>query len=190
MAELNMQAGSLRKGGKRRSEKLSTRIDLTPMVDLGFLLITFFFVTTTWAKPRAMAFNLPANGPSTLVAKNAALSVLACGDNKLFYYHGDLDEALKTGACGITGYGATGLRAIIRNKQEAMDRSYKGGRMEMNLLIKATPEASVQNIVSLLDEMRISGVGKYAFVDLSVGEKKWLAGTRGGVGVAGTRGGN
>jgi biopolymer transport protein ExbD len=175
MAELNGQAGPFGKGGKRRSKKLSTRIDLTPMVDLGFLLITFFFVTTTWAKPRAMTFNLPANGPSSLVGKNAALSVLACSDNKLFYYHGDLDEALKAGAYGITGYGASGLRTIIRNKQEAMDRSYKGGRREMNLLIKATREASVQNIVSLLDEMRISEVGKYAFVDLSAEERKLLA---------------
>jgi hypothetical protein len=175
MAELSVQAGSPGKGGKRRSKKLSTRIDLTPMVDLGFLLITFFFVTTTWAKPRATTFNLPANGPSTLVGKNAVLSVLACGDNKLFYYHGDLDEALKAGAYGITRYGASGLRAIILNKQEAMDRSYKGGRREMNLLIKATPEASVQNIVSILDEMRISEVGKYALLDLSAEERKLLA---------------
>ncbi|MDP4256322.1 MAG: biopolymer transporter ExbD [Bacteroidota bacterium] len=175
MAELNMQAGTSRGRSKRRSKKLSTRIDLTPMVDLGFLLITFFFVTTTWAKPRAMAFNLPADGPSTLVGKNAALSVLACGDNKLFYYHGDLGEALKAGACGITGYGAGGLRTVIRNKQEAMDRSYKGGRTEMTLLIKATPQASVRNIVSLLDEMRISGVAKYALVDLSEEEKELVA---------------
>jgi biopolymer transport protein ExbD len=175
MAELSMQAGPRRKGGSRRSKKLSTRIDLTPMVDLGFLLITFFFVTTTWAKARAMDFKMPADGPSTLVGKNATLSVVVCGNNKLFYYHGDLGEALNAGAYGITGYGASGLREIIRNKQQAMDRSYAGGRGEMNLIIKATPEASVQNIVSLLDEVRICAVGKYALVDLSAAEGELVA---------------
>lgn len=186
-----MQTGPSRNEGRRRSKKLSTRVDLTPMVDLGFLLITFFFVTTTWAKPRGMVFNLPANGPSTLVGKNAALSVLACGGDKVFYYHGDLQEALKagavgtagtaegvateTGAWGITGYGTTGIREIIHNKQESMDRWFKGGRKELTVLIKAGPEASFQNIISLLDEMHISDVGKYAFVDLSEEERKVLS---------------
>jgi biopolymer transport protein ExbD len=95
MAELNTHAGSSRRPGARRSKKLSTRVDLTPMVDLGFLLITFFIVTTTWSKPRALGLNMPAKGDSSNLGLHAALTVLAGSDNKVFYYHGRLEDALK-----------------------------------------------------------------------------------------------
>jgi biopolymer transport protein ExbD len=172
MAELTVEAGRSRKRQRRRSKKLSTRVDLTPMVDLGFLLITFFFVTTTWAKPHAMKVNLPANGDNTVLGRNAALTVLAGKDNTIFYYHGILEEALRDGSYGIIGYG--GIRDIIMQKQKAMDQFYQGGRKELMLLVKASPNASYRNIVDLLDEMRINLISKYALMDLTPEEKKLL----------------
>ena len=67
MAEINSNAGqNRRKGGVRRSKKLSTKLDLTPMVDLGFLLITFFVFTTSMSKPKAMKMILPAGDSSSM----------------------------------------------------------------------------------------------------------------------------
>jgi hypothetical protein len=172
MAEISTPAGDTRKKGGRRSKKLSTRVDMTPMVDLGFLLITFFVLTTTWSKPHVTKLYMPADGPSGEVGNNAALTIIPLAGNKLFYYHGDLAEALRQGSFGTTGYGLNGgIGDIIRQKQAAMDRSYKGGRKELMLLIKPSPEASYGNIVSLLDETLINNVKRYALVPLPPDEK-------------------
>jgi biopolymer transport protein ExbD len=179
MAELHTEPGPARKRDKRRAKKLSTRVDLTPMVDLGFLLITFFFVTTVWAKPHVLKVNVPAIGEGTRLGMNAALTVLAGSDNKIFYYHGRWEDALREGNYGITGYALNGgIGDIIRQKQLAMDRSYKGGRREMMLLIKASSKASYKNVVDLLDEMLINGVLKYALVDMTAEEKILLTGKK------------
>jgi hypothetical protein len=131
MAELNSTATHSRKRGARRGKKLSTRVDLTPMVDLGFLLITFFMVSTVWSKPHASILRMPADGPLSKLGNDAALTLVALEDNKIFYYNGELGESLQKGSYGITGYDQhSGIGDIIRNKQQAMDKSYKGGRKE------------------------------------------------------------
>jgi biopolymer transport protein ExbD len=173
MAEITTQAGSNHKRGSRRSKKLSTRVDMTPMVDLGFLLITFFVLTTTWSKAHVTKLNMPADGPASTIGNSAALTVIPVAGNKLFYYHGELSEALRNGSYGTTGYGLnSGIGDIIREKQVAMDQSYKGGRKELMLLIKPSPEASYGNVVRLLDETLINAVTRYALVDLTLEEKK------------------
>lgn len=172
MAEISTPAGNTHKKGGRRSKKLSTRVDMTPMVDLGFLLITFFVLTTTWSKPHVTKLIMPAEGPASKVGNNAALTIVPLAGNKLFYYHGDLQAALRDGSYGTTGYGLNGgIGDVIRQKQAAMDRVYKGGRKELMLLIKPSAEASYGNIVSLLDETLINGVKRYALVPLPAGEK-------------------
>lgn len=176
MSEIEIKAGNNRhKTSLRRQKKLSTKIDLTPMVDLGFLLITFFIVTTTWSKPKVTKIIMPANGDSSELGKTAALTILAGGDNKILYYQGTLDESLREGTYGVTGYSETnGIGEIIREKQLAMDKLYKGGRKELMLLIKPSADANCQNVVSLLDEAVINAVSKYAILDIDEDEKKLL----------------
>ena len=142
------------------------------MVDLGFLLITFFILTTTWSKPRITQLYMPAKGDSTQLGRNAAMTIVPLADDKLFYFQGSLEDALKEGSFGLTGYAMNGgIGDIIRQKQAAMDRSYKGGRKELMLLIKPFPEANYKNIVALLDETLINRVGRYAMMDITSGER-------------------
>ena len=171
MAEIANAGANARHGGARRSKKNSTRVDLTPMVDLGFLLITFFILTTTWSQPHATHLNMPANGDSTSLGNSAALTIVALGNDKVFYYQGQLQDALKQGSFGVKGYAFNGgIGDVIREQQQAMDHNYRGGRKEMMLLIKPTPESSYKNVVQLLDETLINGVSRYAIEDLSSGE--------------------
>ncbi|HEY4288845.1 MAG TPA: biopolymer transporter ExbD [Puia sp.] len=173
MAEINTPAGSTHKRGGRRSKKLSTRVDMTPMVDLGFLLITFFILTTTWSKAHVTKLNMPADGPPSEAGSSAALTIIPIASNKVFYYHGELSEALRKGSYGTTGYGLNGgIGDIIREKQIAMDRSYKGGRKELVLMIKPSAEASYGNVVRLLDETTINAVGRYALMHLTAEDRK------------------
>lgn len=100
MAEINTGGGGGHKGGKVRSKKASTRVDLTPMVDLGFLLITFFMLATTLIKPQTMEINMPSNDKvdkkdETKVKASKAITIILAKNNKVFYYFGDTDPKTK-----------------------------------------------------------------------------------------------
>src|SRR5215210_1832528 len=105
MAEVQQQERR-KKQGVRRSKKLSTRVDLTPMVDLGFLLITFFVFTTTISSPKAMMLTLPKDSPdSTITEASKTISLLLSGSNKIYYYNGDSINNMYE-----TNYSPVGLR--------------------------------------------------------------------------------
>lgn len=163
------------KPGVPKSKKLSTRVDLTPMVDLGFLLITFFIFTTNMSQPTAMVLAMPKDSPdSTQIGNSGALTVFPLADNKIFYYHGALDIALKEGNYGVTTYSySNGIGNIIRQKQLALDRSGVG-RKEMMLIIKPTELASFGNTVNILDEVTINDIKRYALTDMSPSEKEMV----------------
>lgn len=108
-----------------------------------------------------------------MIGNNATLTLVALSNNRVFYYHGSLEQALKEGSYGLASYSMNGgIGDVIREKQAAMDRSYKGGRKEMMLLLKPSPEASYKNVIHLLDERLINQVKRYAIVDITVEETK------------------
>ena len=179
MAELNVSAGADRHKGFACSKKLSTRVDLTPMVDLGFLLITFFLFTYHISKPKAMDLIMPKDGDSLDVGKSVALTVIPSVDNKVFYYHGDLSDALLTGSYGYTDYSPKdGLGNIIRAKQLAMERFKAGQRKDLMLIIKPAEGSDFENVVNTLDEVIINAVPHYAIVNISDSEKQAMERTK------------
>jgi biopolymer transport protein ExbD len=142
------------------------------MVDLGFLLITFFIVTTTWALPKAMHLNMPADGEGTEAAQSTVLTLVPLDNDRVFFYQGSLDVAREHAAFGVKTYALSGgIGDVIRSKQAEMDRIYRGGRKEMVMLIKPTKQCNYKNVVQLLDESLINKVGKYALVDMQPGEE-------------------
>jgi biopolymer transport protein ExbD len=177
MAEITSNAGHHRqKGGVRRSKKLSTKVDLTPMVDLGFLLITFFVFTTSMSKPKSMHIILPAGDSSTmLTGVSTALTIIPVSGNKVFYYHGDLATALTTNLYGTTTFSiSNGIGDIIRQKQIALSKNPAFTKNDLILIIKPAIDASYQNVVNALDEVLINDLQHYAFVDLEQLEKETL----------------
>jgi biopolymer transport protein ExbD len=177
MAEINSNAGHGRqKGGVRRGKKLSTKVDLTPMVDLGFLLITFFVFTTSMSKPKAMDLFLPAGETPTINSgESSTLTAIPLSGNKVFYYHGNLNSALAINMYGTTTFALkNGIGDIIREKLIALDKNPKLKKGDMMLIIKPTEDASYENVVHALDEVLINVVPHYAFVDLDVEEKEAL----------------
>ena len=174
MGEIQSQTGdNRRKGGVRRSKKLSTKVDLTPMVDLGFLLITFFILTTSWGEAKSMKFVMPKGDSASMpVAASAALTVIPISNDKVFYYHGEPAASLSTGAYGTTGYNIeTGIGNIIRQKQAQLNRTPGFGAKDLMLVIKPAEESSYKNVVDVMDEVLINRVTRYAVVDMSEEEK-------------------
>jgi biopolymer transport protein ExbD len=137
----------------------STRVDLTPMVDLGFLLITFFIFTTSLTEPKALNFIVPANGDSTQTGEKKTLNLILQRDDKVHYYVGN-----EVGKQGCTDFSTDGVRKIIREMKASVLAQF-GDAGDMVVLIRPTPESSYKNLVDILDEMMIMNVKKYALMD-------------------------
>src|SRR5215212_8182635 len=114
------------KAGKstRKSKKLSTRVDLTPMVDLGFLLITFFIFTTTMSEPNIMKLYMPGVGDPTPIGEGKVLTILLGNNNRVYAYEGALEKALQENRLISTNYDETnGIGSLIRQKQMRLEQS-------------------------------------------------------------------
>src|SRR5512133_1371893 len=122
MAEI-IQAEGKQKGGKKKAKKFSTHIDMTPMVDLMCLLITFFMLTTAFAKPKAMEITMPEKKDDPTVkapdiAADRTINILVSGNDKLYFYYGVADPKLPLPVLNPTDYSKDGIRKILlqRNK--------------------------------------------------------------------------
>jgi biopolymer transport protein ExbD len=170
-------AAPRQRAGVRRMLKHSLKIDMTPMVDLGFLLISFFVITTELSKPTAMNLYMPAEGPPMDLGESNALTVIPDADNIIWYYQGKWEEAITNGTIFKVEYaGNNSLRRMINEKQQELDSDVrsKEKRDGLMLLIKPTAAASYKNVVDILDEATISRVKKYAVLQLSAAEKVWV----------------
>ncbi len=166
MAELDTSSGGghKKKRGVRRSKKLSTRVDLTPMVDLGFLLITFFIFTTEMTKPSVMRLILPKDEKETPVPQSAVFTLLPAKNDLIYYYEGADPMQLKTA-------NFHSIRSIILNKKNHTDPKW------FEVVLKPTKDANYKNAVDILDEMKIDAVPHYALVDITSDESNIIQST-------------
>ena len=162
MAEMDTSSGGGHKKGPgvKKGKKLSTRVDLTPMVDLGFLLITFFIFTTTMSQPTAMKLFLPKDTEKqdelNKVKESGALSIMLGRNDGVYYYEGQL---LPDGS-NFKPSNFKDIRDVIINKKKSTNPE------DFVVVIKPGPEATYKNTVDILDEMTINDVKRYAMVDI------------------------
>jgi biopolymer transport protein ExbD len=145
------------KGGKRCIKK-STKVDLTPMVDLGFLLITFFVFTTTMSMTTAMGMVTPKEDTTieTEIPESTVITIIPAIDNKLYYYEGtDKNAIFKT-----TDYTAAGLRKLLVDKKNKVEANGK----DAILIIKPSKFSNFKNVVNIIDESKICMYKRY-FLD-------------------------
>lgn len=188
MAEIQNSGGAANGCGAIRSFKTTNsrmkkhfpRTDMTPMVDLGFLLITFFVFTATLNQPASINLNMPADPkgvPPNELAESNALTILLDADNRVFFYAGKWENAIKNNAVHETSFSyKEGLGNIIRAKQQYLDKHPvdNEGRKGLMLLIKPGDESKYANVVDALDEALINGVERYAIVDITQEEISFL----------------
>ena len=173
MAEMDTSGGGHHKKGPgvKKQKKLSTRVDLTPMVDLGFLLITFFIFTTTMSQPTAMKLYLPKDTEKpeeqNKVKASGALTLMLGKNDVVYYYEGELAP---NGANFKTSTFKE-VRNIILDKKKATDPK------DFVVVIKPMPDATYRNTVDILDEMTINQVARYAMVDISPVEEQLIKAT-------------
>ena len=175
MAEMDTSSGGGHKKGPgvKKGKKMSTRVDLTPMVDLGFLLITFFIFTTTMSQPTAMRLFLPKDTDKpeeqNKAKESGALTLLLGKNNVVYYYEG----ILAPDASNFKTTSFKDLREVIMTKKRSTDPK------DFVVVIKAHAEATYKNAVDALDEMKITDVKRFALVDISPVESQLVVATGG-----------
>jgi biopolymer transport protein ExbD len=175
----NENPSTRKRAGVQRMLKHNMKVDMTPMVDLGFLLITFFVITTELNKPTIMNLYMPKDGGEpTELGESNALTFLLGKNNTVYYYNGKWKDAVSKNEILETSYsGKDGLRKIISEKQHRLQANIatnKEGKEGLMLLIKPGAASSYKNVVNMLDETTISAVKKYAVVKLSPEETDFL----------------
>jgi biopolymer transport protein ExbD len=174
MAELNTGGGE-GKGGKVRSKKQNPGVDLTAMVDLAFLLITFFMLTTSLSKPQSMPLAMPDKekviDDPTPIDESRMMTILIGKDNRIMWYMGRFEAP--TIPPTEASFGKNGIRKdILKNVKTAKASAQRDGKPDQGLVvnIKAADKASYRNLVDILDEMAITHPQLYAIGDITPGE--------------------
>ena len=162
MAEIQQRAAGSPKPGKRRAKQLSTRVDMTPMVDLAFLLLTFFMLTTTFARPYQLELTMPVKSKvDAPVRESTAMTILLGSGHRAHYFFGlnaPKGPAAAAPKLHTTTFAASGIGQALRQRQR---------QGPVVVLIKASPEARYQDMVSILDEMNRTHQQQYALVKIT-----------------------
>lgn len=162
-----------RTGMLPRSKKLSTRVDMTPVVDLAFLLLTFFMLATTFIKPHVMELILPEQAreenDSKLpkVSETNVLSIVLGGGNRIYWYMGVTDPRVSE-----SDYTEDGIRSVLAEKRMELEK--------LVVLVKPDVSATYENMVDILDELEITDIARYALVDMGKEDRDVMAAYLGG----------
>ena len=181
MAELNTGDDGGGKGGKVRSKKQNSKVDLTAMVDLAFLLITFFMLTTSLSKPQSMPLGLPAKDDTLTKIKplktdqRRTVTIILGAKDQVKWYHGLLDAPEVGGAPTTTDYTKDGIRKELLKRVQSIPEVMGDKDKGMIVIIKPTKKSTYKNLVDILDEMAICKVPTYAIVNEFTPEENKLA---------------
>jgi biopolymer transport protein ExbD len=185
MADVNTEGGGGHgKKERKGSKKQSTRVDMTAMVDMAFLLITFFMLTTTFSKPKTMELNMPdktkEDTEKIKVKESETITLVLDKNDKVYWFQGVISEE-STPEVHEADYssGEKGVRnLILKKKREIGTKKNKEGKTEhaIIIIIKAQDASRYKNLVDILDEMHICDIQKYAVVDLSEVERNLVDG--------------
>lgn len=203
MAEIAEGGGGDAKGGKKRAKKSSTRVDMTPMVDLAFLLLTFFVLTSTFSKPKIMSLAYPAKLDDQELKDikkpelNNGITFLLTKD-QIFYYKGEFKPGITQltetnfgpGKDGVRAILVDGNKSVIKTSDELALKFQKGqipdsirlkgvnaakkDKKALKVLIKTDTKATCDNFIDLIDELKICQIGVIAPVDLTKDEETLL----------------
>jgi biopolymer transport protein ExbD len=163
MAELDTSGGGKKEGGKVRTKKKAVRVDLTAMVDLAFLLITFFILTTTLSKPKSMELIMPdkdqKNNTQQAVAETKTMTLLLGKNDKLEWFVGI------PGKTPPTTIGYKDLRKTLIEQNQKVKATHNGD--PMIVIVKPSDKSTYKNVVTVMDELNITDIEQRAIVDMS-----------------------
>lgn len=165
------------KAVKGKSKTLAPSIDLTAMVDLAFLLITFFMLTTSLSKMNAMEIAKPVESKEPIdLAESRTMTILLGKHNQVVYYMGEARKATmyQTDLSNIQ-------KQIAQSKRMVAQKHRNDASKFMIVIIKPTSGSNYKNFVDVMDEMNIGAVKSYFIDDKNISEQEKMFMTQRGI---------
>lgn len=148
--------GKKGKGFHRPKRRVGVRIDMTPMVDVAFLLLIFFMVTTVFMTPQALEINLPPDNKTPMqVAESKILQLRVLGEDRVYWKRGPkTDPWVRTTVAGMKDV----LKPLANNDA-------------IVILLNIDRDATFDNMVSIIDQLDIANLGRFSILELTPADK-------------------
>lgn len=151
-------------GGKQNKKPI--KIDMTPMVDLNFLLLMFFMFTSSFTKPNVMDLGLPAKDPNPVPINDKVIDqrnqiTFIIGENNRIFYHQSNEKDLTEAGLKETDYNGLNVSKVISNAYEKAPK-----KENFTIIVKPTDDANYKNFVDMMDNISISKKERYGISDI------------------------
>ena len=163
--DLGGDSGGGRHKKKRKGKRVGIRMDMTPMVDVAFLLLTFFMLATVFSRPQAMEINLPESDEPVEIAESNVLTLRGAQDGNIYWNIG-------TEPAEVIPY--SGLNALLTERNRA--------NPQLITLIKVDRSGTYTNVVDMLDEIKLAGLTKYSIAPFTAQDSTQVLQSRAGTG--------
>jgi biopolymer transport protein ExbD len=145
--------GSAKKGKKKKTKRLNIRIDMTPMVDVAFLLLTFFMLTTVFSKPQTMEINLPPDEKAEVeVAASNLMTVYVTQDGTIYWHMGDAKDN------PLNKSNFKEIRSVFIERIKSNPK--------LITLIKVDRDAKYINMVDIMDELNLANITRFTLAKM------------------------
>jgi biopolymer transport protein ExbD len=152
--------GSHKKHGKKKAKKrVSIRIDMTPMVDVAFLLLTFFMLTTVFRKPNTLEINLPPDNKTEVKMAESNLLTIRCDEQMNLYWNIGFEIPHK--------FSFSDLRKFLQERQKENPKFV--------VLIKIDRKSKYHAMIDIIDELNLANLGRYSLSPMTDIDKKEMS---------------
>jgi biopolymer transport protein ExbD len=143
------------KKGKKKKRRIGIRLDMTPLVDIAFLLLTFFMLTTTFSLPQVMEITLPPSETKSEVTESSLLLLRLMENGTIFW-----------------NMGTEAPRALEQNTLRAFLKERINTNPNMITLVKVDRKSKYSNMVKIIDELHLANITRYSLAPLLEPDKK------------------
>ncbi len=161
MAGGDVAAPREKKGGKKRKKgrRLGIRIDMTPLVDVAFLLLTFFMFTTSMSRPQTMEINLPPDKDVKVEIAESNLLTLRINEKGEMFWNTGIESPKRLERAG--------MQKFLVEKSQANPK--------LTVLVKVDRGGKYAMMVNTIDELNSAGIQRFSIAPLLDADKALMA---------------
>jgi biopolymer transport protein ExbD len=143
---------------RKKGRRMGIRIDMTPLVDVAFLLLTFFMLTTSMTRPQTMEINLPPDADVKVEIAETNLMTLRVDENSKIYWAIGLESVKRVEFAD--------LRNLLREKS---------ANPKLTVLVKIDRKSKYATMVDIMDELNLTNLTRFSLAPLLDQDKALIA---------------